>query len=111
MQTHFRLALATAWANLGLLGALGSAAATEPFDPNGNVGRTNYDTLPFQQSVYYACWECSVGLEPAQLFFSANAASPYLNATLMASARAAAAAQEASSVIPSGGAQRWEDTY
>lgn len=94
-----------------LLASAVSAAHAEPTDPAGNTGATNYVTLPFVSSIYNACWNCSPNLEPAQLFFQANPNSVFNNANTMATVRQSAASQEAAGIVPSGGAQRWEDTY
>ena len=86
-------------------------AFSEPFDSSGNAGATNYLTLPFQSQIYNTCWNCSPNLEPAELFFQANPGSVFNNASTMSSVRYYSAQQEAQGIIPSGGAQRWEDTY
>jgi hypothetical protein len=75
------------------------------------VGTTSYVTLPYVSEIYRPCWQCTVGLDPAQLFFSANAHSPFLNASLMAQVRALSAKQSAAGIVPTAGMQRWEDTY
>ncbi len=75
------------------------------------VGATSYDTLPFVSEVYRPCWDCTAGLDPMQLFFSANPKSQFLNASLMAQARRLSAAQSAKGIVPTAGMQRWEDTY
>jgi hypothetical protein len=75
------------------------------------VGNTNYTSLPFVGSIYRPCWECTVNLDPAQLFYSANPASAFLNTALMAQVRAKAAKQSAAGIVPTAGLQRWEDTY
>jgi putative flippase GtrA len=89
----------------------GRAPAGEPPDADGNVGATSYHTLPFMQQVYRPCSGCSPGLEPAELFFHANPASPFNDPRRMAAARAAAALLERQGIVPAGGAQRWQDTY
>jgi hypothetical protein len=94
---------------LPLLAAM--AWAGEPTDGQGNVGRTSYATLPFSDQIYAPCWGCSPYLVPGQLYFSANPASIFNNASSMLAARYGSAAMEASGVVPSAGAQRWEDTY
>ncbi len=75
------------------------------------VGKTSYASLPFVSQIYRPCWDCTVNLDPAQLFFSANPNSPFLNDTLMAQVRALSAAQTAHGIVPTAGMQRWEDTY
>lgn len=85
------------------MGFLGTAHAQQ-------VGATSYVTLPFVSQIYRPC-TCTVNLDPAQLFFTANPNSPFLNAQLMARARALSAAQTAQGIVPTAGMQRWEDTY
>jgi len=85
--------------------------AGEAFDSQGNAGKTSYLTLPFVSQVYYDSWGSSPNLSPANLFFQANPASIFLNPSIMANARGAAAGLEANGLIPASGAQRWEDTY
>ncbi len=75
------------------------------------VGATSYTTLPFVTEIYRPCWQCTVGLDPRQLFFSANKNSPFLDTSLMAQVRALAAKQSAAGIVPTAGMQRWEDTY
>jgi len=75
------------------------------------VGNTSYTTLPFVSSIYRPCWECTVNLDPAQLFYAANPNSAFLNTKLMAEARARSAQQNAAGIVPTAGLQRWEDTY
>jgi len=75
------------------------------------VGATSYDSLPFVGQVYRPCWDCTAGLDPMQLFFSANPRSQFSDAALMAQVRRAAAAQSAEGIVPTAGMQRWEDTY
>jgi hypothetical protein len=75
------------------------------------VGNTSYATLPFVSQVYRPCWQCTVGLDPTQLFFAANPNSPFLNAKLMAQVRALSAQQTTAGIVPTAGLQRWEDTY
>jgi hypothetical protein len=75
------------------------------------VGKTSYTTLPFISQIARPCWDCTVNLDPAQLFFSANPDSPFLNDALMARVRALSAAQSAQGIVPTAGMQRWEDTY
>jgi len=91
--------------------APGRLAAAEAFDSQGNVGKTSYLTLPFQSTVYAPNWGSSPKLTPAELFFQANPASFFNNSSSTAAARGAAAGLEAQNLIPSSGAQRWEDTY
>ena len=87
------------------------ALAAEPHDPAGNVGATDYGRLPFAQTVFRACWGCSAQLEPGQLFFDANPASFFNDPKLTKQAKDAAAEMEQQGIVPSGGAQRWQDTY
>jgi hypothetical protein len=96
-----------------LLAALAWPAAVwaQPTDAQGNVGRTSYESLPFQSQVFSPCWNCSPYLVPGELFFRANPASVFNDPTAMARARASAAALEAKGVLPASGAQRWQDTY
>jgi hypothetical protein len=75
------------------------------------VGATSTDTLPFVVQVYQPCWDCTAGLDPMQLFFSANPKSQFLNAKLMEEVRRLSAAQSAKGIVPTAGMQRWEDTY
>jgi hypothetical protein len=75
------------------------------------IGATSYKTLPFVKQVYRPCWQCTAGLDPVQLFFSANPHSSFLNTTLMAKVRALSAQQSAAGIVPTAGMQRWEDTY
>jgi hypothetical protein len=75
------------------------------------VGKTSYVSLPFVSQIYRPCWNCTINQDPAQLFFSANPDSPFLNEALMAKARALSAAQTAKGIVPTAGMQRWEDTY
>ncbi len=75
------------------------------------IGATSYATLPYVSQVYRPCWQCTVGLDPRQLFFLANKISPFLNTALMAQVRALAAKQTAAGIVPTAGMQRWEDTY
>lgn len=93
--------------------AMTSACATVPARAasTGPVGATSYETLPFESQIWQDCWMCAAGLEPAQLFFSANPNSPYMNSGTMAQAKAASQALSARGIVPMGGAQRWEDTY
>jgi hypothetical protein len=75
------------------------------------VGNTSYATLPFVSQIYRPCWNCTAGLDPAQLFFPANPNSPFLNTVLMAQTRALSAQQSARGIVPTAGMQRWENTY
>jgi len=75
------------------------------------VGKTSYVSLPFVSQIYRPCWDCTFNQDPAQLFFSANPDSPFLNDALMAKVRALSAAQSAQGIVPTAGMQRWEDTY
>ena len=75
------------------------------------VGATSTTTLPFVSQIYRPCWQCTVGLDPRQLFFEANKSSPFRDITLMAQVRALAAKQSAAGIVPTAGMQRWEDTY
>jgi len=75
------------------------------------VGATSTDTLPFARQIYQPCWDCTAGLDPMQLFFSANPKSQFANASLMAEVRKLSAAQSADGIVPTAGMQRWEDTY
>ena len=75
------------------------------------IGATSYTTLPFVKQVYRPCWQCTAGLDPTQLFFSANPHSSFLNTTLMAKVHALSAQQSAAGFVPTAGMQRWEDTY
>ncbi len=86
-------------------------AQAEPLDAQGRVGATSYQSLPFEKNVYNACWLCSPDVEPAELFYTANPGSDFLNVGLMSQVHQAAASQSASGVVPASGAQRWEDTY
>ena len=88
-----------------------SAARAEPTDGMGHVGRTSYMTLPFQKQVFSPCWGCSPYMVPGQLYFRSNPASIFNNAGYMSAARRGSAALEAQGLVPSSGAQRWEDTY
>lgn len=108
---HIRAASLGALLLTLLAGAAACARAAEPTDVEGNVGRTSYATLPFQRQVFGQCWGCSPFLVPGELYFWANPGSPFNNPATMATARSAAAALERSGIVPSSGAQRWEDTY
>lgn len=96
---------------LCLMLVAGTAPAGEPRDPDGAVGRTSYRDLPFQQQVYRLCWKCSPDLEPAQLFFDANAASPFNDPAEMAKTAESVTSLEADGIVPSAGVQRWESTF
>jgi hypothetical protein len=87
------------------------AQAGEPFDAAGDAGRTSYRTLPFVSQVYANCWGCSVGLAPAELYFEANPDGFLRDPEHLRLAREAATALEQHGIVPSGGAQLWEDTY
>ncbi len=93
---------------------------SSPFDAAGDVGATSYATLPFQGQVNTDCNNCSYGLEPASLYFSANPQSIFsifnpagydLNAYEIAGARGNVVGLEQQGIVPSMGLQRWEDTF
>jgi len=93
---------------------------SSPLDANGNVGLTSYETLPFQSQINTDCGNCSNGLEPASLYFSANPLSIFsifnpagydLNAYEIAGARGNVVGLEQRGIVPSMGLQRWEDTF
>jgi hypothetical protein len=88
-----------------------AARAAEPMSPNGDVGRTSYTDLPFQKQVYDLCFNCSPGLEPAELFFQANPKSPLNDPAKMAQTREDVAGKEKAGIVPSAGIQRWEATF
>jgi len=88
-----------------------TAWASEPMCPDGDVGDTSYTALPFQSQVYNLCFNCSPGLEPAELFFQENPQSPFSNPSKMAQTREDVAAKEKAGVVPSAGIQRWEATF
>jgi hypothetical protein len=98
-------------AMLPLLASPPPAACAEPTDGQGDIGRTSYQSLPFARDVFAPCWGCSPYLVPGELFFPANPASSFANPATMATARAASSVLEKRGIVPSGGAQRWEDTY
>jgi len=75
----------------------------------GQVGRTNYETLPFASSIYGQSWGASPGLTPGNLFWQHG--SNFTNPQTMASARQYANGLTAKGIVPASGAQRWEDTY
>jgi hypothetical protein len=91
-----------------LAAAIGLAATASHAQ---QIGATSYLTMPFVTQVYRPCWQCTVGLDPRQLFFNASKSSPFLNTTLMAQVRSLAAKQSAAGIVPTAGMQRWEDTY
>jgi hypothetical protein len=96
------------------LGATALPGKGAPVDAAGETGKTSYATLPFMSNVYGICWGCSVGLEPMQLFAGANAKSFFADANGtndLGSSRGSAFGLEASGIVPSAGAQRWQDTW
>ncbi len=97
---------------LALLQALTPAGAhAQPTDGLGNIGRTNYATLPFMQGIYQLCWGCSPYVEPGELFFQSNPASFFNNAANVATAIAGARYMSGTGIVPMSSQQRWEDTY
>lgn len=86
-------------------------AVAEPFDSQGNVGATNYRTIPFQSSIYGSSWGASVDLTPGMLFILKNQNSFYHNLSNVTAAQIASETLNSAGIVPFGGAQRWEDTY
>src|ERR1043166_15597 len=87
-----------------------SAQASEPFNSNGDVGLTNYTTLPFQGSILQDCG-ASAGLTPMVEYYSANPSSKYLNSGAMAAVRSCVTNLENSGIVNASGMQRWEETW
>ena len=75
----------------------------------GQIGLTNYTTLPFASSIWQTAWGATSGLEEANIFWQAG--SHFTNSGTMAEAHAAAAGWAPYGIVPFAGAQRWEDTY
>jgi hypothetical protein len=90
---------------------LSTTALAQPLDPDGNVGATNYKTLPFASNVFGSSWGGSVGLTPMELFYQSNPNSFYYNASDMQSAKATSSDLDAQGIVPISGAQRWDDTF
>jgi hypothetical protein len=102
-------------------------------DANQLIGSTSYASMPFTADVYGQCWYCSVDLVPANLYFRYNPHSAFnifdplygdtvanplgyadsarTNAQTMLISRLVVAGMEAQGTIPSGGLQRWDDTW
>jgi hypothetical protein len=81
----------------------------------GQAGNTDYTGFPFGSSIYSTSWGAvnaqltDAGYAPANLFWYAG--SFFNDRSSMINARAAARQIAAGGVVPSGTAQRWEDTF
>lgn len=89
----------------------GPVLAAEPFNSDGDVGRTSYKTLPFQSQVFQDACGSTAGLYPVELYFQVNPNSIYKNAADMTAVKNCIAALEAKGIINVAGMQRWEDTW
>jgi len=96
---------------LAMVGTSSNRAFCDGRDEDGNVGATSYKTLPFANDVFQSSYGASPGLSPIVLYYQANSNSWYYNVTNINNAAQAAQSLTNQNIIPSGGAQRWEDTY
>src|ERR1700761_2027982 len=92
-----------------LLGSSSARAGSPTINTQGEVGQTDYSSLPFAGSIFAQSYGASAGLLPANLFWQYG--SNFTNAKGMTQARQGAARPRSRGIVPVAGAQRWEDTY
>lgn len=110
MNIRILTLLATTACVAPLLPACSSTPTTSPtVQHDGNVGLTNYETLPFMSQVYWQSWGSSPSLAPGNLFWQYG--SWFTNKTNTTNAQGAAASYDSHGIVPASGAQRWEDTF
>ncbi len=85
------------------------AAREATINENGEVGRTSYKTLPFQNDVWGQSWASTGGLSPCQLYWDKGP--HFTNAKLMADAKGASRDIAAKGLVPCAGSQRWNGTF
>jgi hypothetical protein len=95
----------------GMAGCLSGmpSICSATINADGQVGGTNYNSLPFISSVYGQSWGSSPGLIFNNLFW--NVGTNFTNSSTMTAARQYADKLTSTGVVPASGAQRWEDTY
>lgn len=84
-------------------------ADAAPLNAQGQVGLTSYVSLAFASSVYQSSWGASPTLSPGNLFWQSGTF--FTNTANSGPARQWAGSLSAAGVVPSGGAQRYEDTF
>jgi hypothetical protein len=102
-------------ATAGGVSAYAQPIVSSTTNAHGQAGLTDYTGFPFGSSIYSNSWGAinaqlsDSGYAPANLFWYAG--SFFNNPGYMAAAQAAAAGLSAAGIVPSGTAQRWEDTF
>lgn len=86
-----------------------TAGATDTVTPTGQVGLTSYITMPFMSQVYAPSFGSSPFLTPGELFWQKG--TWFTNPNTMAASLNAAKSLTSQALVPSSGAQRWQDTY
>jgi len=111
MKTKSKVKFLAQAAVIGILIAarLCSADPSAALNARGEVGRTSYETVPFQSTIWGSSWGASAGLEPANLFWRDG--KHFTDPKTMRDAKSAAADLVSQGVVPCAGAQRWQDTY
>ena len=83
--------------------------AADTINTTGQVGLTSYLTMPFMHSIYASAWGSSPYLAPAELFWQKG--SWFTNNSVMATSLYGSQSLTSQGIVPSSGAQRWQDTY
>jgi hypothetical protein len=109
----------SSWRRLAV-GSIGAAFALAAFSPGladsdptwnaaGEVGRTSYASVPFQNDFMMLSWGSSPELAPGELFWKEGPI--FTDPKTMWAAHQAADSIASKGLVPFSGSQRWQDTY